>query len=67
MAPRRPGLPRPEALDPKPDIIRCPRLSIQIDVKKLRRIDGIGHRVTSDRNGQSGMRGAGREFTRVAI
>jgi len=66
VAPRRPGPHRPEALDPKPDIIRRPREVIPIDGEKRRRFDGIGHRVTSDRDGQSGMRGAGRAFTPIA-
>jgi hypothetical protein len=66
VAPRRPGLHRPEALDPKPDITRGPREVIPIDGEKLRRFDGIGHHVTSDREGQSGMRGAGRAFTPIA-
>jgi hypothetical protein len=32
---------------------------IHIDVKKLCRIDGVGHRITGDRRGQSNRRGPG--------
>jgi hypothetical protein len=59
--PRRLG--RLSALRPKPEIIRYQRDKpgelIHIDVKKLGRIDAIGHRV-------SGNHGAGREFVHVA-
>ena len=44
---------------------------IHIDIKKLGRIDGIGHRITGDRRGQSNRRargeGIGWEFVHVAI
>ena len=43
-------------LDPKPEIIRYqrdrPGELIHLDIKKLGRIDGIGHRITGDRRGQ---------------
>ena len=49
------------ALDPKPEIIRyekdTPGEMIHIDIKKLGRIEGIGHRITGDRTGQSNPRG----------
>ena len=32
---------------------------IHIDIKKLGRIDGIGHRITGDRRGQSNRRSRG--------
>ena len=68
---RRAGLGRLCALDPKPEIIRYNRDNpgelIHIDIKKLGRIDGIGHRITGDRTGQSNKRGTGWEFLHVAI
>ena len=33
---------------------------IHMDIKKLGRIDGVGHRITGDRTGQSNHRGAAR-------
>lgn len=68
---RRLGLSRLKALDPKPEIIRYEREHpgelIHIDIKKLGRIDGVGHRITGDRHGQSSKRGTGWEFLHVAI
>ena len=40
---------------------------IHLDTKKLGRIDGIGHRITGDRTGQSNKGGTGWEFLHVAI
>src|SRR6266568_4231829 len=40
---------------------------IHIDTKKLGRIDGIGHRITGDRTGQSNKRGTGWEALHVCI
>src|SRR5262249_57187766 len=44
---------------------------IHIDIKKLGKIDGIGHRITGDRRGQSNRRargeGLGWEFVHVCI
>ena len=40
---------------------------IHIDIKKLGRIDGVGHRITGDRTGQSNKRGTGWDFLHVAI
>jgi transposase InsO family protein len=75
VALRRRGLGRLAALDPRPPIIRYERDKpgelIHIDIKKLGRIDGIGHRITGDRTGQSNRRSSGRglgwEFLHVAI
>jgi transposase InsO family protein len=71
LALRRLGLNRPKALDPKPEIVRYERKHpgelIHIDIKKLGRIDGVGHRITGDRHGQSGKRGTGWEYLHVAI
>jgi transposase InsO family protein len=68
---RRAGLGRLGALDPKPAIIRYQREKpgelIHIDIKKLGRIDGIGHRITGDRAGQSNKRGTGWEYIHVAV
>ena len=54
------GLSHLSALDPKPEIIRyekkTPGEMIHIDNKKLGRIEGIGHRITGDRTGQSNPR-----------
>jgi transposase InsO family protein len=68
---RRLGLGRLQALDPKPPAIRYerdhPGELIHIDTKKLGRIDGVGHRITGDRRGQSSKRGIGWEALHVAI
>jgi transposase InsO family protein len=66
---RRHQLGRLKALDPKPEIIRYQRERpgelIHLDIKKLGRIDGIGHRITGDRRGQK--RGGGWDFLHVCI
>ena len=68
---RRQGLGRLAAIDPRPAIIRYERDNpgelIHIDIKKLGRIDGIGHRITGDRRGQSNKRGTGWEYLHVAV
>lgn len=68
---RRHRLGRLSALTPRPPVIRYQRDTpgelIHIDIKKLGRIDGIGHRITGDRTGQSNRRGLGWEFVHVAI
>ena len=68
---RRLGLGKLAALEPKPEIIRYhrdrPGELIHLDIKKLGRIDGVGHRITGDRRGQSNKRGAGWEYLHVAI
>jgi len=69
------GLSHLSALDPKPEIIRyekaTPGEMIHIDIKKLGRIDGIGHRITGDRTGQSNPRGhkkgKGWEYLHLAV
>ena len=66
---------RLSALDPRAPAVRYEREQpgelIHIDIKKLGRIDGIGHRITGDRTGQSNRRAAGRglgwEYLHVAI
>lgn len=68
---RRRGLGRLTALDPPRQICRSERKQpgelIHLDTKKLGRIDGIGHRITGERAGQSRKRGIGWEFLHVAI
>jgi transposase InsO family protein len=68
---RRLGLGRLGALETKPEIVRYEREKpgelIHIDIKKLGRIDGVGHRITGDRTGQSNKRGTGWEYLHVAI
>jgi transposase InsO family protein len=72
---RRRGLGRLSALETRPPVIRYEREQpgelIHIDIKKLGRIDGVGHRITGDRTGQSNRRAAGRglgwEYLHVAI
>jgi len=72
---RRRGLGWLAALDPRPEAIRYERERpgelIHIDIKKLGRIDGVGHRITGDRSDQSRKRGVGRrlgwEYLHVAI
>jgi transposase InsO family protein len=72
---RRLGLNRIGALEPAEPVRRYererPGEMIHIDIKKLGRIDGIGHRITGDRSGQSNRRsrgeGLGWEFVHIAI
>jgi transposase InsO family protein len=68
---RRLGLGRLRALDAPIAVIRYEREKpgelIHIDTKKLGRIDGIGHRITGNRTGQSNKRGTGWEALHVAI
>jgi transposase InsO family protein len=72
---RRLGLNRLSALEPAEPVRRYerehPGEMIHIDIKKLGKIDGIGHRITGDRRGQSNRRsrgqGLGWEFVHVAI
>ena len=57
------------ALDTKPAIVRYQREQpgelIHLDIKKLGRIDGVGHRITGDRRGQK--RGRGWDFLHVCV
>lgn len=68
---KRIGLSRLKNLDPKPKIIRYekdnPGDMIHIDTKKLGRIDGVGHRITGDRKGQSNKRGTGWEVLHLVV
>ena len=66
---RRRGLGRLAALDPKLEPIRYqrdrPGELIHLDVKKLGKIDGVGHRITGDRTRRS--RGVGWDFLHVCV
>jgi transposase InsO family protein len=72
---RRLGLNSLKALEPAEPVRRYerdhPGELIHIDIKKLGRINGIGHRITGDRRGQSHQRcwgpGPGWEFVHVCI
>jgi transposase InsO family protein len=68
---RRLGLGRLAVLDRPPPAIRYERQRpgelLHIDSKKLGRIDGIGHRITGNRTGQSNRRGTGWEALHVCI
>ena len=72
---KRLGLNKLRALEPAEPVRRYERQNpgelIHIDIKKLGRIDGIGHRITGDRRGQSNRRGRGHgpgwEFVHVCI
>ena len=66
---RRLGLNRLSRLEPKPPIIhyehKAPGKMIHLDIKKLGRIDGVGHRIHGDRSQRS--RGAGWEYLHVCV
>jgi transposase InsO family protein len=66
---RRLGLGRLMALEPKPPTVRYQRERpgelIHIDVKKLGRIEAVGHRITG--NPRDRRRGAGWEYLHVCI
>ncbi len=66
---RRRGLGRLSTLDPKPELVRYQREQpgelIHIDIKKLGRIDGVGHRITGDRTRRA--RGIGWDFLHVCV
>jgi transposase InsO family protein len=68
---RRLGLGKLSAIETKPPILRYEREKpgelIHIDIKKLGQINGVGHRITGDRTGQSNKRGTGWEHLHVAI
>ena len=60
---RRLGLNKLSALEPGEPVRRyeCdhPGEMIHLDIKKLGRIDGVGHRIIGDRSGQSNLRARG--------
>jgi transposase len=68
---QRRGLNKLSALEPAEPVRRYEREKpgemIHVDIKKLGRFNKIGHRITSDRRGQSNSRGVGWEYVHVAI
>lgn len=68
---KRHGMSRLKALEPLQPVIRYewpePGDMLHLDVKKLGRIKGIGHRITGRRAGQGKNRGIGWDFVHVCI
>ncbi len=68
---RRLGLGKLSALQPREPVIRYERERpgelLHLDIKSLGKIDGVGHRITGDRAGQSRKRGIGWDHLHVAI
>jgi transposase InsO family protein len=68
---RRLGLNRLSSLEPAEPVRRYEREHpgdlLHIDIKKLVKFRGVGHRITGDRKGQGNDRGIGWEFVHVAI
>ena len=66
---RRWGLNRLSRLEPRRPVVRyehpMPGDLVHVDIKKLGRIDGIGHRITGDRRHRA--RGVGWEFVHVCL
>ena len=66
---RRLGLNKLSRLEPRPPVVRyehaAPGDMVHIDIKKLGRIDGVGHRITGDRSKRK--RGAGWEYLHVCV
>jgi transposase InsO family protein len=66
---KRAGLARLRDLEPPQPVVRYerdrPGELIHLDIKKLGRIERIGHRITGDRTSRS--RGAGWEYVHIAI
>ena len=65
------GISKLAALEPAEPVRRYERHRpgelIHIDIKKLGKIDGVGHRITGDRTRQSSSRGIGWEAVHVCI
>ena len=68
---KRHGLSRLRALEPAVPVRRYewdrPGDMLHLDVKKLGRIKGIGHRITGNRVGQKKNRGIGWDFVHVCV
>lgn len=66
---RRLGLNKLSRLEPRPPVVRyeheAPGDMVHIDIKKLGRSDGVGHRITGDRSQRK--RGAGWEYLHVCV
>ena len=68
---KRNALSRLRALEPVQPIVRYewphPGDMLHLDVKKLGRIKGLGHRITGNRVGQTKNRGIGWDFVHVCV
>lgn len=68
---KRRGLNKLAAIEPAEPVRRYEREHpgeiVHIDIKKLGRFNGVGHRITGDRKGQSNGRGIGWEHLHLAI
>lgn len=68
---KRHGMARLKSLEPAQPVIRYewpePGDMLHLDVKKLGRIKGVGHRITGHRVGQSRNRGIGWDFVHVCV
>jgi transposase InsO family protein len=68
---RRLGLGKLKALEPRPPIVRYERARpgemIHLDIKKLGKIDGIGHRFLPRGPGMHGNKGHGWDFLHVCV
>ena len=68
---QRNGLSRLRALEPPHPVVRYewprPGDMLHVDVKKLGRIKGLGHRITGNRVGQTKNRGIGWDFVHVCV
>ena len=68
---RRLGLGKLKALEPKPEVIRYERSApgemIHLDIKKLGKIKGIGHRFAPRGPGMHANRGCGWDFLHVCV
>lgn len=66
---KRLGLSKLPRLEPRQPVVRYehsqPGEMIHLDIKKLGRIDGVGHRITGDRSKRK--RGAGWEYLHVCV
>jgi len=66
---RRLRLNRLSRLEPRPPVVRyehqAPGDMVHLDIKKLGRIDGVGHRITGDRSRRK--RGIGWEYLHVCV
>ncbi len=63
------GLSKLSRLEPRPPVVRyehqAPGDMVHLDIKKLGRIEGVGHRITGDRSQR--QRGAGWEYLHVCV
>jgi transposase InsO family protein len=68
---RRLGLGKLKALEPKPDVVRYERAApgemIHLDIKKLGKINGVGHRFAPRGPGMHGNKGHGWDFLHVCV